>query len=353
MKPLFIYALHSGKLYGTERMALHTLSGLRDDLSPVLFAPPGAALEQAQSLGIQTVAFNNPVEFALRLRPWLARPGKIGFAATALTHSMIFSAWNQLYRRHCVHLHVVHGGAEERESYGRKYLLNRMDVKLVAVSGFVRERLLAHGVKPGNIVVAENFLPIQQIRATPKRPLFTEAGVRSIIVVSRVEPIKRIALLLDALDRHPELCDLPIRIFGTGWDLETLRQRAQNSHTNIVFEGFSEQVAQHLAASDLFLHLCPVEPFGLAILEAMAANVPVLAADQGGAAEIIQADGSGFHFRSDDADDLARALLRLRETPAATLNQVTAAASQRLENQFSSAIGLKNYRQLFAEILNV
>ena len=39
-----VYALHSGNLYGTERMALATLQGLRDRFDPVLLAPPGPAL---------------------------------------------------------------------------------------------------------------------------------------------------------------------------------------------------------------------------------------------------------------------------------------------------------------------
>ena len=43
MNPL-IYALHSGNLYGTERMALATLAGLSgDEFAPWLIAPPGPA----------------------------------------------------------------------------------------------------------------------------------------------------------------------------------------------------------------------------------------------------------------------------------------------------------------------
>ena len=42
-------------------------------------------------------------------------------------------------------------------------------------------------------------------------------------------------------------------------------------------------VAAAIADADLLVHLCPVEPFGLAILEAMAAAVPVLVPNSGGA----------------------------------------------------------------------
>jgi glycosyltransferase involved in cell wall biosynthesis len=226
-------------------------------------------------------------------------------------------------------------------------------VKLVAVSDFVRGRLIAHGVNPAQIAVVGNFLPDGRIRSAPRRPAFAGDGIRQATVVSRVDPIKRIDLLLDALDRHPALDDLPIRIFGTGWDLDVLRARAQASHPHVVFEGFSDQVAEMLAASDLLLHLCPVEPFGLAILEAMAAGVPVLTPDQGGAAGLVEDTVSGFHFRADDADALAAVLSRLRLAPADELNAVAMAAGLRLKTYYSSSACLENYRNLFAELLDV
>jgi glycosyltransferase involved in cell wall biosynthesis len=350
MKPVLLYALHSGNLYGTERMALYTLEGLRDALTPILFAPEGPALAEARRLGIEAVPFHNAREFALRLRPWLAAHRRIDFAATGVMHSLVFNAWNLLYRRKAVHLHLVHGGTDERESYGRKKCLNGQAVTFVAVSEFVRSRLLAHGVRSEQITVVGNFLPDERIASAPRRPPFQDTGIRHVTIVSRVDPIKRIDLLLDTLDRYPELSDLPVRIFGTGWDLETLRARAQASHPQVDFAGFSGQVAEVLAASDLLLHLCPVEPFGLAILEAMAAGVPVLVPDVGGAADLVENGVSGCHFRANDADALAVALTQLRQYSPDRLNALVAAADQRLHEQYSSSAGLQNYRNLFAEL---
>lgn len=350
MKPILLYALHSGNLYGTERMALYTLDGLRDAFTPVVFAPAGPALEEARRLGMEAIPFQNARQFALLLRPWLAGHRRIAFAATGVMHSLVFGFWNLLYRRQAVHLHLVHGGTDERQSYGRKKLLNRLPVKLIAVSDFVRERLIAHGVNPSQITVVGNFLPDGRIDSAPRRSAFAEAGIRKVIVVSRVDPIKRIALLLDALDGHPELGDLPIRIFGTGWEFGALQARAKASHPNVVFEGFSEQVEEQIAASDLLLHLCPVEPFGLAILEAMAAGVPVLTPDQGGAAGLVDDAVSGFHFRANDADHLAAVLTKLRLASAAELNALVAAADQRLKTRYSSSAGLESYRNLLVEL---
>ena len=350
MKTPLLYVLHSGNLYGTERMALATLAGLQDCFEPVLFAPPGPALAEAGRLGFAHAAFNSPQEFARRLRPHLAASPRLAFFATGVVHSLIFLGWNLLYRRPAVHLHMVHGGTDERDSYGRKKLLNRTGVIFVAVSAFVRERLIANGVRAEQIRVIENFLPERQIQTVPRRGAFATAGVRRIVVVSRIDPIKRVDLLLDALDRQPELNALSIRILGTGWELETLRERARRRHPNVTFVGFTPHVPEELAAADLLLHLCPVEPFGLAILEAMAAGVPVLVPDQGGAGSLVEDGVSGRRFRADDLDDLVTQLEALRQTPAVELNRLAAGGDRTLATRFSEAARIADYRRLLEEI---
>lgn len=345
-----VYALHSGNLYGTERMALATLQGLRDRFAPVLLAPPGPALAEAERLGIPGEAFASPREFAQRLRPWLAGHQQVAFIATGVVHSLAFLALNVWYRRKAIHLHLVHGGTDERLSYGRKRLLNPTGAVLVAVSDFVRERLIAHGVAPGRIRVIENFLTDERVQTAPRRPPFDATGVRRVVVVSRIDPIKRVDLLLDALDRHPELGGLSFRILGSGWDLAKLRQRAAERHPNVHFSGFSADVPAELAAADLLLHLCPSEPFGLAILEAMAAGVPVLTPDSGGAGLLVEEDVSGGRFRADDAEALAIRLWDLHQAGPELLNRWVAGGDRALATRFSQRERLADYARLLAEV---
>jgi glycosyltransferase involved in cell wall biosynthesis len=347
MTPRLLYVLHSGNLYGTERMALVTLEGLGDAVSPMLCAPAGPVLAESQRRGIPSVQFDGAKGLAAILRRELATHRAVSFAATAVTHSLLFVALNGWYRRPGVHIHMVHGGTDERDSYGRKRLLNHTGVQFVAVSGYVRERLIAHRVKPSRIQVIENFLGPDDVAGRVRRPPFEADGVRQILVVSRVDPIKRVDLLLDCLDGHPELRALEFRILGTGWDLDVLRERARTAHPNVTFVGFSDDVPRELARADLLLHLCPVEPFGLAILEAMASGVPVLVPDQGGAGSLI-ADGiDGMRFRANDAVDLARALSAARRAAPEQLNALVAAADRQLATRFSAAARIADYRRLF------
>lgn len=346
-----LYLLHSGNLYGTERMALVTLDGLRDTFAPLLMAPPGPVHGAARALGIETHEFSGAWDLFRQMPALLNSSKSIAVCATGVSHSLMFIVWNCWFRLKNVHLHLVHGGTDERLSYGRKKVLNYLPVLLVAVSDYVKERLLVHGVRDKQIKVLENFLPNQKIASAPRRPPFQSDGIRKVLVISRVDPIKRIDLLLDALDIAPSLHSLEIRVLGTGWDLEKLCERARQDHPNVTFAGFSDQVENELAASDLLLHLCPVEPFGLAILEAMAAQVPVLLPNQGGAAGLIETGLSGQHFQANDAHDLARQLSELQSASADYLNKLAGNAHQRLLQKYSSDAGLNNYRTLFQKVM--
>jgi glycosyltransferase involved in cell wall biosynthesis len=260
--------------------------------------------------------------------------------------------WNMFYRREVAHLHLVHGGAEEAKSYGRKRWLNRTGVAFVAVSNFVKERLIAHDVQSQRITVIENFLPTLQDTAKKRRAPFTRPGIERVLVISRLDPMKRVDLLLDALDLAPDLQSLSIRILGTGWDEERLQARAAQYHPNVTFTGFTADVAEELIASDILAHCCPVEPFGLALLEAMAVGVPVLAPDAGGAASLVEEGVSGFHFHANNAASLAERLRALRLLPAECLNTVVRGGDRALATRFAARERIVDYQRLITRQLS-
>jgi glycosyltransferase involved in cell wall biosynthesis len=194
--------------------------------------------------------------------------------------------------------------------------------------------------------VIENFLPDAQVASAPRRAPFCAAGARRLMVISRLDPIKRVDLLLDAFDREPALHDLRVEVLGAGYDLDQLRRRAAAAYPQIRIEGFKSDVQARLAAADLLVHLCPAEPFGLAIVEAMAAGVPVLVPDRGGAGDLVKDGVNGFRFRADDAASLAQRLLEMSQAPAQLLNQVVAGGRQALATRFSAAARVADYREL-------
>jgi glycosyltransferase involved in cell wall biosynthesis len=346
-----VYALHSGMMYGTERMALYTILGLADQFSATVFAPPGPLHEACQQMSIPTILFHNARQFSAALRPFLVRSPKLAFFATGVMHSLICIGWNSVYRRRIAHLHLVHGGAEERLSYGRKRLLNGTSVQFIAVSRYVQERLLAHRVRSKQITVIENFMTDAAVLAMPRRQPFRQQGIRRVAIVSRCDPEKRLDVLLDALEKHPDMHQLEFHIYGTGSEQDALRERIARSSLPVSMEGYRSDVAEQIRASDLLLHTCPVEPFGLAILEAIAAGVPVLVPNAGGAGSLIEPAISGFHFAANDPDNLAEQVRYIHSLPAEQINEVASNADHLLHTRFAESARIADYRGLLLRLL--
>jgi alpha-1,6-mannosyltransferase len=79
----------------------------------------------------------------------------------------------------------------------------------------------------------------------------------------------------------------------------------------IPFERNRDRLADLLAAADLYVAPCSIEPFGLSALEALACGTPILSADRGGVSETVTRSGAGGVFPSGDSDALAEAAVSL------------------------------------------
>jgi glycosyltransferase involved in cell wall biosynthesis len=85
---------------------------------------------------------------------------------------------------------------------------------------------------------------------------------------------------------------------------------------NVIFTGHRSDMANILAATDVFAMASYEEPFGLVFAEAMAMKKPVVALDSGGAPEVVDHGGSGYLAPRGDVDRLAAHLLELLRDPA-------------------------------------
>lgn len=354
-----LYVLNSGNLYGTERMALATLPGFADYHRRVLFAPAPAGSASvtaaARAAGYTAVTFRTRGEFARSLLPWLLRYRRIDLIGTNVGQAYIAHALARLCLVRLRQVQVVHGGTEDAHAYGRRRLLNRLPVCIVAVSGFVQRKLEQHGIRPQAIRVIDNFLADEETQRAPRRAPYdpSRPGARPVrrpvrvAVVSRVDPIKRLDLLVEAVERHG-LADFRFDVYGSGRDIETLRTRAA-AIGHVQFHGFVPDVGQRLAESDVLLHLCPDEPFGLVILEAFVARLVVIAPDSGGAGDLVRDGVDGLRFAANDMDALAATLVRAQALAPAALQRLADAAEAGLV-RYSQHEGQRRYREALASV---
>ncbi|HEY6886326.1 MAG TPA: glycosyltransferase, partial [Solirubrobacter sp.] len=92
-----------------------------------------------------------------------------------------------------------------------------------------------------------------------------------------------------------------------------------NAPPNVELTGPTDDVPTALAHAHLLLHCADAEPYGMVLVEALAAGRPVVAPSAGGPREIVD-DGAGRLYPPGDADAAARAIREVLEDPGAPAN---------------------------------
>jgi glycosyltransferase involved in cell wall biosynthesis len=112
---------------------------------------------------------------------------------------------------------------------------------------------------------------------------------------------------------------------------------------NVTLAGWQVDVAPWLAAMDVFVHLSDYEPFGMVILESMAAGTPVVASAAGGPSEIITHEIDGLLIDPTKPGEVSEAIARYLRAPAFR-REVVAAARLRAQ-----AFSVDRYREDLAD----
>jgi glycosyltransferase involved in cell wall biosynthesis len=142
-------------------------------------------------------------------------------------------------------------------------------------------------------------------------------------------------------------------IAGSGQEEDNLsRQITDLNITNSVFmvgKLPKEKVAQLMAAANVFVLPSKMESFGLTLLEASAAGVPVVCANAGGVPEVFQDGFNGLLYPPGDDDAMAKAIIRLlQDSKLAHKISVNAVDTA---NQFTWERTAEQTLQVYKEVL--
>ncbi|MEB0041703.1 glycosyltransferase [Pseudomonas sp. MH10] len=223
--------------------------------------------------------------------------------------------------------------------------LFRWRLSLLGVSDAVRDDMRKSLPKwpTGRIQTLYNRIDVEQLQATQLPPaqarqeLGLSASAWIVGNVGRLHPDKDQATLLRgfalALPNLPTESQLVI--LGTGrleHDLKALALEL-GIGSQVLFLGQISEARRYYKAFDVFALSSDHEPFGMVLLEAMVAGVPLLATAAGGAKEVVE--GVGILFPLGDDQRLAQGLIHL-----ATLDESQRAACAelmllRLQERFS------------------
>lgn len=179
--------------------------------------------------------------------------------------------------------------------------------RYIALTKFMRGKLIEGGIPAAMISVKPNFTTPHSQLSGRHDGYFLFAG--------RLSPEKGLRTLVEAWARIPHV---PLRIAGSGPELEVLRKAADHL-PNITILGQqtpAELRFQMRGAQCLVVPSTWYEGFGMVVIEAFSSGTPVLAANHGSLAEIIDDGRTGRLFRPGDAIDLAEKAAWFIEQPS-------------------------------------
>jgi glycosyltransferase involved in cell wall biosynthesis len=136
-------------------------------------------------------------------------------------------------------------------------------------------------------------------------------------------------------------------ILGEGPEEERLRSLAQG--VDLRLPGFRVDAVSLLAAFDVFIHPCPTDNQPLAVFEALAAGVPVVVADEGGAASMVDDERTGLRAPA-TAAGMRAAVQRLRRDPALA-QRLAAAGRAEVLTRFTTEAMTRNLEDLYERLL--
>ncbi|HMJ26435.1 MAG TPA: glycosyltransferase family 4 protein [Pyrinomonadaceae bacterium] len=199
----------------------------------------------------------------------------------------------------------------------------RRTSRVIAVSKAVADGLRAQKIfEPDTIVCIHNGIDLDRFEKSRDAVARADSKLR-VGMIGHLAPIKGQE---DFIRASAALCsrrgDVEFIIAGedksrSGDNRRRLEKLVDDlglgEHISLV--GWVDDIATLLATFDLFVSPSRSEPFGLSIVEAMAAGVPVLATSSEGAREIIEDGDTGLLVPLADAESLAKAMDQILTNP--------------------------------------
>ena len=227
---------------------------------------------------------------------------------------------------------------------------------VTAVSNSLRSDTIAALGITRNIRVIPNFLDCEVYRRRPVpelRDRLLAGGAEHVVVhASNFRPVKRIGAVFEIFQLIRARLPARLVMIGDGPDRRPLEQRLAEAGLRGVVEFAGEQhdLVPWLSAADLFLLPSEQESFGLAALEAMACEVPVVASRVGGLPEIIDDGRTGFLCGPGDIGGMAARGIAVLSDP--TLRErIGQAAAEDVRTRFCTDLIVSQYEQCYRDVL--
>lgn len=192
---------------------------------------------------------------------------------------------------------------------------------VTAVSQFLKEQTFQHFNIDGDIEVIYNFVDFERFRKTDKdhfKKAIAPNGERIMTHISNFRKVKRVGDVIKVFQRVHEKIPSRLLLIGDGPERRHAEDlcREIGLCDEVRFLGKQDAVEELLAISDLFFMPSENESFGLAALEAMACEVPVISSNAGGLPEVNIHGETGYLSNIGDVEEMAGYAVSILENDA-------------------------------------
>lgn len=198
-----------------------------------------------------------------------------------------------------------------------EFSINKSD-GVTAVSQSLKDETLANFNIQRNIQVIYNFIDFERFRKTNKdhfKKLIAPDGERIIAHTSNFRKVKRVEDVILIFHRIIQKVPSRLLMIGDGPERQNCERlcRELGLCDSVRFLGKQDAIEELLAICDLFIIPSESESFGLAALEAMACEVPVISSNSGGLPEVNIHGLTGYLSEPGNVDEMARNSIKILE----------------------------------------
>ncbi|HEY3928661.1 MAG TPA: glycosyltransferase family 4 protein [Candidatus Koribacter sp.] len=311
------------------------------------FLQPGPLAADFERAGIETFV--------------LSWSGKASRAAAAMRY------WS-LVRRHNFAIIHQHLGGRVLTEIGRRARRAKTVIHVHSAVVETSDTPLAASLLPAcDRVVANSYAVAREIGIPNAQVIYygVDAGTerprlhnheRVVLgTACRLEPVRRVSRLLETLAilKHDAVYNFRLQIAGDGTLRSALEAQAQQLGVaqDVEFLGWCDDMQSVMANWDIYVTSPRAEGFGMAVMDAMAAGLPVVARNVGGLPELILQGQTGLLVNEDSAQAFASAIASLAADETKRVN-MGSAGRRRILAEFSVRRNVQSTVRLYDELLN-
>ena len=277
-------------------------------------------------------------------------------------------AAQKVYRqtgRHVPVLYTAHGlhfytGAPLRNwlYYPVEYFLARYTDRLIVINHEDYDRAQSFPVRGCVVYVPGVGVPLPE-EITPNARVMRETTPKMLLSVGELSARKNHQLMIEAMALLRDL-DLRYVICGTGDKQKMLQQRILELglEHRVFLAGYQENISEWLARADCFVLPSYQEGLPVAVMEAMAAGLPVIASDIRGVNDLIEHTKGGYLVQGFDPEDYAVKIRRMftekdaeSAVPRDVRRNLMGEWNKKRVKQFSTQVVDQQMRALYQEVL--